>query len=123
MRFKRMPKQTYEFKDTTAPLESRKGRGRSSEDDGTAGSLSYSAASSMGSNDSSFAEFRRVLEGDSKELASYLREYNTKKDEKSVTADSLAYSTDAETLHGRSYGTDAESRLQGASLVSGGSAT
>jgi hypothetical protein len=139
----------YEFKDTTtAPLgistlssagyggaEARKARGRSEDEDGaTAGSLSYSAAtshsSSMASTDSSFAEFRRVLdEGDSKDLASFLKEHvrghnnHGGRDEKSITADSLAYSTDADTLHGRSYGTDADSHLQGSTLVSNGTTT
>jgi hypothetical protein len=138
----------YEFKDTTAPpgtgalssagyggAEARKARGRSEDEDGaTAGSLSYSAAtshsSSMASTDSSFAEFRRVLdEGDSKDLASFLKEHvrghnhHGGRDEKSIAADSLAYSTDADTLHGRSYGTDADSHLQGSTLVSNGTTT
>jgi hypothetical protein len=162
LRFKRMTKQQpatttttttattppttttiYEFKDSSAPLggnsEARKARGRSGDDEdgATAGSLSYSAAtshssrsSSMASNDSSFAEFRRVLEGDSKELATFLKEHVRRgggggggRDEKSVAADSLAYSTDADTLHGRSYGTDADSHLQGSTLVSNGTTT
>lgn len=83
------------------------------------GSLTYSAASSINSGngestDSSFADMMKVLDiQDSKELTQYLR---WRKDEKSV-AESLAYSTDAES-HLRSLATDAESALHGADLLS-----
>lgn len=112
MRFKRQTTK-FEFKDTTTTTtESTRRKHKTHElDDGTAGSLSYSAASnsSMASNDdsSSFCAFRRVLEG-KEELASYVKTH-VKKD-----ADSLAYSTDVDTR--ATY----ESHLQGASLVSGG---
>jgi len=91
--------------------------------DGNA-SLTYSAASSVNSatnesTDSSFADIMRVLDGqDSKEVAAYLKKeaHRTGRDEKSV-AESLAYSTDAES-HLRSLATDGESALHGTDLLS-----
>lgn len=87
------------------------------------GSLTYSAASSVNSGgestDSSFGDIMKVLDiQDSKELHAYLKReaLRTGRDEKSV-AESLAYSTDAET-HIRSLATDAESALHGADLIS-----
>lgn len=91
---------------------------RRDDNDGS-GSLTYSAASSIQSagesTDSSFADIMKVLD-DSKDLAVFLKKNpQRERDEKSV-AESLAYSTDAES-HFRSLTTDAESRLQGADLV------
>jgi len=103
--------------------------------DGT-GSLTYSAASSINSatgesTDSSFGDIMRVLDvQDSKELASYLKTQkagmmrsggdnrSTTKDERSITADSLAYS-DAESYLRSLAATDGgESLLHGADLIS-----
>lgn len=109
----------YEFKDTPtkAAEKPRKNRSRS-EDDASGASLNYSTASSMGneSTDSSFAEFRRVFEGDSQELATFLKKH-VKNDEKSFAGDSLAYSTDAETW-ARSHISEGDSHLQGTAIVS-----
>lgn len=131
---------TYEFK-TSNPY-SRGGRARKNSygDSDDNGSLTYSAASSTNSNmgessDSSFAEIRKALEeqGDSKELAAFLKRRGVR-DERSVAADSLAYSTDAEShlrfggehslaysadSYARSLATDLQSHLQGSDLVSG----
>jgi len=97
--------------------------GDSDAQDGS-GSLTYSAASSINSatgesTDSSFADIMKVLDiQDSSELAAYLRKEAVRqgKDERSV-AESLAYSTDAES-HFRSLATDGESALHGADLLS-----
>jgi hypothetical protein len=85
------------------------------------GSLTYSATSSVNSGcadstDSSFADIMKVLDAqDGKDLASYLRG-SSRRDEKSV-AESLAYSTDADT-HLRSLATDGgESHLRGTDLL------
>lgn len=140
---------TYEFKDATAPLTDHHRRnkprshsrgnsyGGGGDDDGT-GSLTYSAASSITgeSTDSSFAGIMKVLDlqGDSKELASYLKKHVQRGDEKSCAADSLAYSTKSATSDSLAYSVDAESymrslaadgeshmsRLQGTSLLSAG---
>lgn len=185
------PTMMYEFKDTTAPLQdhpSRRGHARNrgggsqgshsstyggsgggGDDDGTAGSLSYSVASSVTgeSTDSSFAEIMRVLESSdndnnasSKELSHHLKKQQLQQaqhqnitteqslsqhrfafggDEKSVAADSLAYSAksssvasenslaysiDAAETYMRSLAADGEashlSHLQGSALVSAG---
>lgn len=87
------------------------------------GSLTYSATSSVNSGcadstDSSFADIMKVLDAqDGKDLASYLRgsSSSVRRDERSV-AESLAYSTDADTYL-RSLATDGESHLRGADLL------
>jgi len=119
---------TYEFKDEKRTRHRRNSSDATDGADGDpldgSGSLTYSAASSINSTtgestDSSFADIMRVLDvQDSRELASYLRKEaaRTGKDEKSV-AESLAYSTDAES-HLRSLATDMESALHGADLIS-----
>jgi hypothetical protein len=98
------------------------------DDDPTDGnaSLTYSAASSINSagesTDSSFADIMKVLDGqDTHELAAYLKHQANKHhrttDEKSV-AESLAYSTDAES-HMRSLASNADaSGLHGTELLS-----
>jgi hypothetical protein len=101
--------------------------------DGNA-SLTYSVASSINSagesTDSSFADIMKVLDGqDTHELAAYLKHQATKQhhtnnmnnhtnraDERSV-AESLAYSTDAESHMQRSMVTDATG-LHGTDLLS-----
>jgi len=124
-------KYTFETTPTTYTKdEKRKHRRRSSSDGGEdvdptdgSGSLTYSAASSINSagesTDSSFADILRVLDvqgQDTKELAAYLQKERTRKDERSV-AESLAYSTDAES-NVRSMATDAESNLHGTDFLS-----
>ena len=142
---------TYEFKASGNPY-SHRGRSRKNSygdasDDGN-GSLTYSASSSIRSSggestDSSFAEIRRALEAqggaDSKELAAYLKRlhhnHGGRGDEKSLAADSLAYSTDADShlrfagggdslaysadSYARSLATDLESHLHGSDFASG----
>jgi hypothetical protein len=105
------------------------------------GSLTYSAASSINSagesTDSSFADIMKVLDGqDTHELAAYLKHQAAKQhhnnnmnshsggtsnrggDERSV-AESLAYSTDAESHWQRSVGTATDaSGLHGTDLLS-----
>jgi hypothetical protein len=86
------------------------------------GSLTYSAASSINSGsaagestDSSLADIMRVLdvhETGSTELAAVLKQARNQKEDRSVAAESLAYSTDAES-HFRSIATDVESALHG----------
>lgn len=86
------------------------------------GSLTYSAASSINSGsaagestDSSFADIMRVLDGQETggtELAAVIKQARNHKEDRSVAAESLAYSTDGES-HFRSLATDAESALQG----------
>lgn len=139
-------KDSYEFKDATAPLnDRRKPRGRGGgygggggDDDGT-GSLTYSAASSITgeSTDSSFGGILRVLDGqsDGNELASYLKRNGHRGDERSCAADSLAYSAKSATSDSLAYSADAESymrllaadcaashasQLQGSALLSAG---
>jgi hypothetical protein len=109
-------------------------------------SLAYSATSSvqssgMESNDSSFADIMRVLDGqDSKELAVYLKEKAALKaskqkqstgtnphtvqgasSERSIAGESLAYSTDADSQFQYSYQpslvTEGESPLHGTEFV------
>lgn len=98
------------------------------DDDQTDGnaSLTYSAASSINSagesTDSSFAGIMKVLDGqDTNELAAYLKlqaaKHGHRGDERSV-AESLAYSTDAES-HFRSLASNADaSGLHGTELLS-----
>ena len=101
-----------------------------------AGSLTYSAASSVNSaagesTDSSFAGIMRVLDeqGDSKELAAVLEKERMRKNphgggaygDRSVFSESqnsLAYSTDADS-HMRSIVTE-QSGLKGTKLVAAG---
>ena len=121
---------TYEFRDSTAPLSDRRksrSRGNSYGDDDGTGSLTYSATSSVTgeSTDSSFAGIMKVLEtqGDSKELASYLKKHVHRGDEKSIANDSLAYSTKSATSDSLAYSLDADSYMRslatdGGSLVS-----
>lgn len=97
------------------------------------GSLTYSAASSIhsggeSSNESSFADIMKVLDGqDSSGLAAYLKERESQhhhkshlsgsnRDERSVANESLAYSTDAES-HVNSLATGGESALHGTYFV------
>ena len=108
----------YTFESTTPASVSHK---RGDDTDGN-GSLSYSAASSIQStgesSDSSFADIMKVLD-DSKDIAAFIKKNQpaaARTDEKSVAAESLAYSTDAES-HIRSLATDAESKLQGTDLI------
>lgn len=98
----------------------------SGDDDGT-GSLTYSATSSVTgeSTDSSFGDIMKVLEnqGDSKELASFLKKHAHRGDEKSIAADSLAYSAKSATSDSLAYSADGESHVRslatdGGSLVS-----
>jgi hypothetical protein len=127
--FETAPK-TYEWKDS-AVGNRRHRRG----DDGSvgSGSLTYSSAASSihsatgESTDSSFAEIMRVLDGESstgKDIAMYLQQHHQQQsrlqrgDEKSV-AESLAYSTDAESHMMRSLKSDGEStHLVGFDLIS-----
>ena len=122
-------KYTFETTPTTyAKDDRRRHRRRTSSDGGEdidptdgSGSLTYSAASSINSagesTDSSFAEMLRGLDVENtKELAAYLQKERTRKDERSV-AESLAYSTDAES-NVRSMATDAESGLHGTESLS-----
>lgn len=114
---------TYGFKDTDRRKHHRRATSHTSEGENDptdgSGSLTYSAASSINSagesTDSSFGEIMRVLDGqeDTKEIAAYLKKEAARqvRDEKSV-ADSLAYSTDAES-HMRSLATEAGSHLHG----------
>lgn len=137
----------YTFEDSTAPTYEfkssyhRGGRGRKNSYDDENGSLTYSAASSINSKestDSSFAEIRRAFEagGDSKEMAAFLKRHNMRADG-SIAGESLAYSTDAEShlryggadslaysadtasYFNRSMATDLGSHLQGSDIVSG----
>lgn len=138
----------YTFDSYDMPASTGRGRGRhrrqysntseKSEDvsvDG-AGSLTYSAASSVNSaagesTDSSFAGIMRVLDeqGDSKELAAVLEKERMRKNphgggaygDRSVFSESqnsLAYSTDADS-HMRSIVTE-QSGLKGTKLVAAG---
>jgi hypothetical protein len=124
----------YTFEETAPTFrlnDRRKSRSRNSssgDEDGT-GSLTYSATSSVTaeSTDSSFGDIMKVLEtqGDSKELASFLKKHvqHHRGDEKSVAADSLAYSAKSATSDSLAYSADGESQLRslatdGGSLVS-----
>lgn len=121
---------TYEFKEPSHRRTSSR-HSHHTDDDGN-GSLTYSSAASSAnsatgeSTDSSFADIMKVLDGQesSKDIALYLQQKEmvgrARHDEKSV-ADSLAYSTDADTLMGRSlaYSTDADTLL-GRSLLTEG---
>lgn len=86
------------------------------------GSLTYSAASSINSatgesTDSSFADILRVL--DVQEGKEYTQKEKARmiRDERSVAAESLAYSMDTES-HLPSLATDAESALNGTRYLS-----
>ena len=107
------------------PNSSDHGGGGSGDPLDCSGSLTYSAASSINSGcgestDSSFADIMKVLEiQDGTNLASFLRGgggSSSRRDEKSVAAESLAYSTDADTYL-RSLATDADSHLHGTDLL------
>ena len=116
---------TFEFRP-----DRRTSSGRHHDPDPTdgSGSLTYSSAASSinsqaESTDSSFADIMKVLDGPegTREIAMYLQHKEAvaarRQDEKSV-AESLAYSTDAESMM-RSMVTDAESTaLAGADLIS-----
>ena len=116
---------TYEFKEAPPPRSSRHRRDDSSVG---SGSLTYSAGSSVHSangesTDSSFAGIMKVLDADSSiDIAAYLQQQkggHSVRDERSI-ADSLAYSTDAESMlrydksvvDSLAYSTDAESHLR-----------
>jgi len=115
----------FRMKDEWTPTSTEK------DNDGN-GSLSYSsAASSNGeSTDSSFGDIMKVLEGtDAREIAQLLQQHQQMQqplparrnpaDERSLAAESLAYSTDAESMLQRSMFTEGESTaLHGADLVS-----
>jgi hypothetical protein len=122
---------SYGFKEEPAPKPRRHHRRLSRDSEGGedadptdgSGSLTYSAASSINSaagesTDSSFADIMKVLDvQDSKELTSFLqKERSHRRDERSV-AESLAYSTDAESQM-RSLATDGESLLHGTDIIS-----
>lgn len=118
---------TYEFKEAPPPRSSRHRRDDSSVG---SGSLTYSAGSSVHSatgesTDSSFGDIMKVLDGESSsvDIAAYLQQkgygHSSVRDERSIAADSLAYSTDAESLlrydksvaDSLAYSTDAESNM------------
>jgi hypothetical protein len=134
---------TYEWKDSALQSNNNDNRLRfrnhqrqgSSQSDH---SLSYSAGGSSiaSSTDSSFAGIRRAMGGnsnansDSRDIAEYLKRHGVH-DEKSVgslaysfrsgAGDSLAYSTDAESLiRSVGYHSETGSQLQGTALVSAG---
>ena len=105
--FETTPTQTYEWKESTGHRRHRRGEEGSVDptDGSCSGSLTYSSAASSihsaagESTDSSFADIMKVLDGDGKDIAMYLQQQQQSgrilRDGQSV-AESLAYSTDAE---------------------------